>query len=323
LQRLWPNDWRILYAYLKFMVQHKGEKAMWWPFLQGVPGNGKSFISDTMEYCIGKKFTQRPTPKNLDSNFNASLYGCLFVAFEDVKLRDDHGSLWETLKPMITQTRIEIEPKGTDKVTREICFNGLLNSNHKDGIRKEPDDRRICPFFAKQQRERDLARDGLNNEYFTRLWDWAMEQDGWAYVAYHLATDPIEDRYNPHTRAKIAPVTTSTAEAIEYGLSPIEQALFWALRDNQEGFRNGWINETKFDALIAQAVRGKTISKLKRADILRAFGYEPHPHLPAGKLRTALPDGSGFGPLWVAEGRDNAESDPEKIRALYIAAQKG
>jgi hypothetical protein len=312
-------DWHILLNYLKFMVQHRGKKAKWWPFLQGVPGNGKSFISTTMQYCIGKRYTQKPTPKNIDSQFNASLYACLFVALEDVKVADDYGALWETLKPMITEDSIEIQPKGVDKVTREICFNGILNSNHKDGIRKERDDRRIAPFFAAQQRKSDLDRDGLTPAYFTKLWSWA-QADGWAHVAHYLATDPIDEEFNPSTRCMVAPLTSSTEEAIELSLGLVEQTLLESVRLGQPGFKGGWVNMAQFDIL----VRGlrKSLTPSKRRGILESLGYTPHPGLPEGRLSIKLADGT-LTSLYVADRHPSAGArDPNAIKALYETAQR-
>lgn len=321
LQILFPEDWRILLNYLKFMVQCKGVKATWWPFLQGVPGNGKSFISETMEYCIGQKYTQKPTPKNIDSQFNASLYGCLFIALEDVKVKEDHGALWETLKPMITQTRLEIQPKGVDKVTREICFNGILNSNHKDGIRKEPDDRRLAPFFAAQQRKADLARDGLTPAYFESLWAWA-QGDGWAHVAHYLATDPMDDEYNPATRCKIAPITSSTAEAIAIGMGAAEQELVEAVKSKQPGFIGGWINSVRFDQLLASIGKGRAIPRAKRREMLEALGYVMHPALNDGRFPKPLTDNS-TPQIYLIEGHTALSiTDPLVIRTLYETAQR-
>jgi len=312
-------DWRILLNYLKFMVQHRGKKAKWWPFLQGVPGNGKSFISTTMQYCIGKRYTQKPTPKNIDSQFNASLYACLFVALEDVKVADDYGALWETLKPMITEDSIEIQPKGVDKVTREICFNGILNSNHKDGIRKERDDRRIAPFFAAQQRKADLVRDGLTPEYFTRLWSWA-QADGWAHVARYLATDPIDDEYNPATRCMVAPITSSTDEAIEWGLGIVEQKLLEHTRSGENGFKGGWVDMYQFE-LMVRALR-KSIPPTKCKSIIESMGYAPHPGLPGGRLPMKLNAGY-LTSLYVLDGHSSSViSDANTIKQLYETAQR-
>lgn len=319
LKILFPKDWRILLNYLKFMVQHRGKKAKWWPFLQGVPGNGKSFISTTMQYCIGKRYTQKPTPKNIDSQFNASLYACLFIALEDVKVADDYGALWETLKPMITEDSIEIQPKGVDKVTREICFNGILNSNHKDGIRKERDDRRIAPFFAAQQRKADLVRDGLTPRYFVKLWGWA-QADGWAHVAHYLATDPIDDEYNPATQCMVAPITSSTDEAIELSLGIVEQTLLEFSRLGEDGFRGGWVNMRKFQ-LMARGLR-KYLTPSKARSILESMGYAPHPGLDEGRLPIKLTDGT-LTSLYVVDGHSSSEiTDTMLIKQLYETAQR-
>jgi hypothetical protein len=315
------DDWRILLNYLKFMVQCKGVKATWWPFLQGAPGNGKSFISETMEYCIGQKYTQKPTPKNIDSQFNASLYGCLFIALEDVKVKEDHGALWETLKPMITQTRLEIQPKGIDKVTREICFNGILNSNHRDGIRKEPDDRRLAPFFAAQQRKADLVRDGLTPQYFTELWNWA-QGDGWAHVAHYLATEPMDEEYNPATRCKLAPITSSTGEAIAIGMGTAEQEIIEAIRSKQSGFIGGWINSLRFDQLLGAIGKARAIPRSKRREMLESLGYVLHPSLQDGRFPSPLTDRS-TPQIYVLEGHASANlTDPAQIKILYEVAQR-
>ncbi len=334
LRKLWPverkgvPDWHILLSYLKFMMQHKGEKSMWWPFLQGAPGNGKSFVSDTMEYCIGEKYTQRPTPKNIDSQFNASLHACLFIALEDVKIKDDHGELWETLKPMITSPRIEIQPKGIDKMTREVCFNAILNSNSKDGIRKEPDDRRIAPFFSAQQYAGDLVRDGLRDsidepksKYFRRLWTWAHPKlggKGWAHIAHYLATDPIDDNFNPATECKFAPITSSTAEAIELGLGAAEQEVFEAIRAKRVGFKGGWINFDSLRALIGSVRRG-TMTPNKCREMLAALGYGPHPGAPEGIQLTPASNPR----LFIIAGHASSEiRDVGLIKTLYETAQR-
>lgn len=309
------EDWRLLLNYLKFMIQHKGEKAMWWPFLQGVPGNGKSFISDTIEYCIGHTYTQRPTPKNMDSNFNSTLYGCLFLAIEDIKVSDEYGAFWETLKPMVTQRRLEIEYKGVDKLAREVCFNALMNSNHKNGIRKEPDDRRIAPFFAYQQRKSDLDRDGLTEAYFDALWSWA-ENGGWSHVAHYLTTDPID----PGFSAKKCPVTSCTSEHIRVSRSAAEQEILEAVRCAVNGFRGGWINLTKVNHLL-DSRRNRSSLDTRRA-MVEALGYVPHPGLPGGQLLTPLSDATLPIVFVLPDHTSLGVTDPALIKTLYEAAQK-
>lgn len=318
LQILLPLDWKILLNYLKFMMQRKGEKATWWPFIQGAPGNGKSYISDTMEYCIGYKFTQRPTPKNIDSQFNASLYGCLFLALEDVKMTEDYGLLWDTIKPMITQPRIEIQPKGVDKTTRDVCFNALVNSNHKGGLPKTRDDRRIGSFLSMQQRKADLQRDGLGPGYFKRLWDWSKDNncEGWARVAYFLAHDPIDADFD----SKDAPITSSTEEHIRASRTPAEVEIGDAIEGQLVGFRNGWINMIALDIML-RSRNLRHINPQKRVEIIEALGYMPHPALPRGRLTTPLNDGT-IPVLYLLPDHPALKfTDPAAIRDTYQLAQ--
>ena len=317
LRILYPKDWRVLLNYLKFMMQHKGVKIMWWLFLQGVPGNGKSFISATMEYCMGYKFTQRPTPKNIDSQFNASLYACLFLALEDIKETDDFGKMWDTLKPMVTEPRLEIQPKGVDKVTREVCFNGIMNSNFKIGIKKDADDRRIASFFSAQQREPDLKRDGLTEEYFNKLWGWA-QVDGWAHVAHYLLTDPIDPDFS-YTKC---PVTSSTAEHIRLSRPPAQQILLAAVRAMKQGFKGGWVNMAKFHEELIRDPKTRYTTASKQQQHAEALGYLPHPGLPEGQLTVALADGSQP-VLYVTPDHPALEmTNTALIVAAYLEAQK-
>jgi hypothetical protein len=280
-----------------------------------MPGNGKSFINATMRYCIGKKFTQSPTASNLDSQFNASLYGCLFLAIEDIKVAEDYAKIWETLKPMITQTELEVQPKGVDKVTREVCFNAILNSNHKNGIRKEPDDRRIAPFFSRQQRVGDLERDGLTEKYFDRLWSWA-QSGGWAHVAHYLNTDPID----PGFSATKCPITSSTAEHIAVSRSPAEQEILEAVRCGVTGFKGGWLNFVKVNNLL-DSKRSRASIATRRA-MCEGLGYVPHPGLPGGQLLTPLND-STVPVLYVTPDHPTiGVVDPTRIKQAYEAAQK-
>jgi hypothetical protein len=312
------NDAEILLSFLKFMVQHKGIKAAWCPFIQGVEGNGKSFINATMEYCLGKRYTHYPKASELAGRFNGPFYGKLFIAVNDVKITDDHGAMWETLKPMIDSNQLEIEMKGVDKVTREVCFNFILNSNHQDGIRKTRNDRRIAPFFCAQQQEADLARDGLTTEYFTDLWAWA-KGDGWANVLHWLETDPINPEYNPAALAIRAPRTTATEKAIDAGLGGIEQDILEAAAIGAVGFAGGWISSAAVDAMVSKG--HARISRNKRKDLMATIGYIPHPALPEGRINAVLPDGTRPR-LYVTRNHPSLSvTEPALVRSMYLNAQ--
>ena len=58
LRKLLPveRDATILLSYMAAVVQYKGIKFQWCPFIQGVEGNGKSLFSRCVDYAVGDKY---------------------------------------------------------------------------------------------------------------------------------------------------------------------------------------------------------------------------------------------------------------------------
>jgi hypothetical protein len=321
LKTLYPlgNDAEILLCYFAACMQYKGRKFQWAPLLQGVEGNGKTFFSIAMEHCVGQRYTHHAKAAQLDNRFNAAFYGKLLVTVEDVYISEARSSMWETLKPMITNTRMEIEGKGLDKVTRDVCFNFIMNSNHKDAIRKTRNDRRIAPFFGAQQHEADLARSGLTEAYFKQLYRWA-EGGGYAIIANFLNTYPIPDKWNPAVDCVRAPDTSSTEAALHAGRGSIEQEVAEAVEEGRPGFRGGWIASTAFDNLLGELGKSKYLPRNKRRELLEGMGYAAHPQLPDGRVLTPLPDGTRPR-LFTLPGVHADVNDPPELARLYLAAQ--
>jgi hypothetical protein len=289
--------------------------------IQGVEGNGKTILSELLEYAVGSRYAHWPKASEVGSKFNAPFYGKILILVEDVKISEARGALWETLKPMITGRKLEIESKGVDKVTREVCFNGVLNTNHKDGIRKTRNDRRICPFFCAQQSEADLARDGLTEDYFIELRDW-IKTEGNEIVADFLTTYPIPDEYNPATHAIRAPKTTATEDAITAGLGTIEQEVLEAVEQGRPGFRNGWISSTALDNLLALMGKSQSIPRNKRRQLLETLGYKPHPGLPEGRSTVADTDGSRPRLYVLPEAQGALELTPATVMEWFQYSQR-
>jgi len=324
LYKLLPlgNDAQILLAYFAACVQHAGDKFQWWPLIQGVEGNGKTTLSHLLQYAVGRRYTHWPKAAELGSKFNSAFYGKLLICCEDVYISESRGSLWEALKPMITGIELEIEGKGVDKVTREVCFNGVMNSNHKNAIRKTANDRRVGPFFCAQQSKADLMRDGLTKDYFIALKAW-REGEGREIVADYLMRYEIPDELNPARRCIVCPDTTATREAISAGLGAAEQEVIEAISQGTAGFRGGWVSSSALDRLLANIGKGSSIPRNKRREMLDTLGYTPHPGLPDG--RATVNDTDGTRPyLYVLQTTPGAsERNPHAIMSLYQAAQKG
>jgi Family of unknown function (DUF5906) len=322
------EDAWVLMSYLAACVQHLGHKAAWAIFLQGVEGNGKTFFTKVMQYCLGKIYVHNAAADDLGNNFNAAFYGKLFVGVEEVLVDEGKKQLWNKLKTLITDRDQEVTPKGVDKATRELCMNFIFNSNHKDGLRKSPNDRRICPLYTAQQTKEDLLRDGMidnldseESAYFDRLWSW-FESGGNAHVLHYLQHFPIPDKYNFAKRCRRAPRTSSTDEALQAGLGGVEQAILAAVADGRQGFRGGWISSYYLTRLLMELRKDHQISLNMRALILRDIGYVPHPQLARGRANNPLRTGEGKSTLYVTPDHPTAKAQmsPSAVEAAYVSA---
>lgn len=291
LGKLLPDvrDQAILLAYMAAVVQHKGVKFQWCPLLQGVEGNGKTLFTFVLAECVGHDYTHMAKPSQIAKNFNGWMHGKILIGVEDIYVPDSQREVLEELKPMITNNRIEIERKGVDQQTLEICCNFILNSNHKDGIRKTRNDRRFAPFYTAQQEADDLKRDGMVGGYFQRLYAW-LRADGYAHVHEFLATYNIPDELNP-ALGHIAPITSSTHEAVAAGLGRIEQEILEAVERGDAGFKGGWVSSVMLDNMLHNIGYSRSIAPNKRREIMGNLGYDYHPSLTGGRVNNnVLPD---------------------------------
>lgn len=328
MSRLFPiaEDLQIMLAYMAFIAQCKGKKADWTPLIQGTQGNGKSFLSHALEYCIGECYTYWPKADKLGNDFNAHIYGKLLLCVEDLYISEAKGAVWETLKPMVTMDKLEVTPKGVDSAMKEICFNFMLNSNHKRAIRLTRNERRIAPFYTPQQYEADLFRWGMNEDsgYFVRLYDWARHHQGFAVIFDYLMDYRIPDRLHPGVGARRAPKTSSWEQAVRTGMGQLEQEVMEAIAAGKPGFRGGFVSSTAIDFLLMENGMSRKMTRQAREDLMGNIGYQLHEDLPAGRVMQPLPDGTT--PL-IYVPRDGHPSQGHgwqrgRVEALYWEAQK-
>lgn len=315
------SDRDILLAYMAACIQHKGVKFQWAPLLQGVEGNGKTFFTRCVAYAIGDKYSHFPKASQIAKHFNGWMHSRIFIGVEDVYVPYSQQDVLEELKPMITGDRIEIERKGVDQVTLEVCCNFIMNCNDKGALRKTRNDRRLAVFYTAQQQKEDLVRDGMVGEYFPRLYDWA-KAGGYAIINEFLSTYPIPDHLNP-ANGHIAPITSSTSEAITHGLGRVEQEILEAIEREETGFRGGWVSSMALEKLLERLGASRAIPPNKRRDLMLTLGYDYHPSLSGGRVNNSvLPDG-GKPRLFVAEHDTALRSilNPADVARAYSVAQ--
>lgn len=323
LEILFPHaqDRRVFLYWMANVVQHPGHKSQWLPLLIGAEGNGKSLFSRCLAYAVGHRYTHWPDASKLGGTFNAYLFGKLLICIEDLQIGDSL-EIWEKLKPMITGESLEIEGKGIDQRTDEICANFVANSNHKNAIRATLNDRRVCHLWCDQQNVGDVTLSGLDEAYMSGLYDW-LKQDGYAVVAEYLAALEIPPEFGLSWFKGRAPRTSSHVAAVEASRGPVEQEILEAVEREDIGFKGGWISSGKLDALLEKMGRQRSIALNKRREILQGLGYDWHPALPAGRVNNlVLPDAAKV-KLFVRS--DNAAAlalmRPADVAAAYTQAQ--
>ncbi len=298
LAKIIPNerDRYILICYMAACVQHQGHKFQWAPLIQGAPGNGKSLLSRCVAEAIGRRYVHWPKASKLAAQFNGWMVGKTFYAVEDIHVPGAKMEIIEELKPMITGgDGLEIESKGVDQISADICGNFMFNCNSKSDLPKTNDDRRYGVYHSAQQSAADVIRDGMGGDYFPKIYAW-LRAEGYAIVSDFLWTFPIPNEFNPAVSAgglmHRAPDTSSTAAAIEASRGGVEQEILEAIEQGLPGFAGGWISSIQLDRLLERIGAGRRVTHSKRKEMLRDLGYDYHPALVDGRVNNlVLPDG--------------------------------
>lgn len=318
-----PRDQQIILAYMAACIQHKGVKFQWTPLIQGTEGNGKTLLTRCIAYAVGDRYTHMAMPNEIGEKFNEWLFNRIFIGIEDVYVPENKREVIEILKPMITNDRLAMRAMQQSQVMGDNRANFFLNSNHKDAIRKTHSDRRFAVFFSAQQTKEDLVRDGMDGDYFPRLYDWLKYKDGYAIVNDFLHTYAIPDELNPATLCHRAPETSTTEEAIALGAGGIEQEIAEAIAEGRPGFAGGWISSIALNNLLDSLRAGRILPPNKRKKVLEDMGYIHHPALTDGRVNNPLAiDGNRRPRLFVKKGHPASMLQThQKVVEHYIQAQ--
>lgn len=323
LARILPvqRDREIVLAYMAACVQHIGVKFQWAPLIQGAPGNGKTLLTRCVSAAVGERYTHMPPALEIAEKFNSWLFNKLFIGVEDVFVPEHKQEIIEVLKPMITGENLARRAMQQDQVMHRVCANFMLNSNHRDALRKTLDDRRFAVFFSAQQTKADIERDGMGGNYFPNIYRW-LKADGYAIVAEMLYTYPIPEEFNPAGACHRAPETSSTGEAIRASMGGVEQEILEAVAEDRVGFAGGWISSVAVERLLQNIRKIGAIPHNKRRELLQALGYDWHPALPEGRTNNPVGIDDNKKPrLFIKNGHisQQLKTGAEVVRAYQTA----
>jgi hypothetical protein len=334
MEKLFPvaRDLAIILNYMASLVQNPGVKFQWWPVIQGAEGNGKTLIFRVLTFAVGARYSHLVNPEAMaktGNQFNSWIEGNLLLGVEEIYVNNRRDFL-DTFKPVVTDDRNAMERKGGDQRTGDNRMNGILNTNHPEGVPITTDSRRYAIFYTPQQTVADLQRDGMMGEYFPDLYDWLKGRRayadlgvdyGYSIVNEFLQTFPIAAELDPAHLCTRAPETSSTAAALAISLGRVEQEILEAVEEGRVGFRGGWISSVFMSRLLDDI--GVTLPRRKFREILERIGYFEHPGLRSGRVDNEIMPDNSKPRLYTTAGHLSLNFDtPVNIAKSYTDAQK-
>jgi hypothetical protein len=326
------QDAELLLTYMASVKQNPGRKTQWWPVIQGAEGNFKTTILNIMCYAVGSHFSHMPNMDKLvsgKSNFNGWIDRKLFLGLEEVKATN-RWEFFEGFKSTVTNLFLPIEGKGVEEVTGDNRANGIITTNHQDGVPVIGKTRRYAAFFCAQQTPEDLIRDGMTPAYVSDLIDWVYGSGaylplgpnyGLRVMNWWLARKPLDPNLDPNQLCKRCPETSSTRTAMVASRGRIEQEIQEAIEEGRVGFASGWVSSIYLDRLLGQ--RGQSLAFQKRREVLQSLGFDYHPALPEGRVFNAVQPDGGKPRLFVRMGSPMALlTAPGDISKTYSDAQQ-
>lgn len=212
------EEQNIVINYLAHCVQYPGKKIHWAIVLQGVQGDGKSFIAEMMRHIMGVHNVRMLDVQVLESPFTAWAVGQCMTFIEELKL--DNYRKYEVLnnlKPYITNDAINVHAKGKDPRVALNTTNYFALTNFKDALPIDENDRRYCILFSQWQTGDKLrAFIADNPNYYSKLYD-DMRANAGELLTW-LSDWKISDEFlslkrAPGTRAKDEMLRASKSDA--------------------------------------------------------------------------------------------------------------
>lgn len=333
LEKCYPNerDRAILLNYMASVLQNPGRKFFYWPVVQSTEGAGKGLILELMVFGVGRQYCHLPNTTKMaraGMNFNGWIENKLFIVMNEIYSPERRNFL-EELKTTITDSMLPIEGKGIEEATLDNYANGILFTNHKDGVPITVDMRRYCILYMALQSYSDLIKAGMTPEYFSDLFNWMRGEKAYAHLGRdygfrvmndYLRDFPLVPELDPADLATRAPRSSTMSEAVRSSHGRAEQEILEAIAQGEPGFCGGWVSSVMLDRLLERKRVNLPVNK--RRAVMVSLGYDYHPALHEGRVNNSVsPDGSKPR-LYILMGSDAGKIDnPAEVAKNYTACQ--
>lgn len=179
--------------------------------LQGGKGTGKSMFARIFGKLFGPHFLPVSDARHLVGQFNAPLRQCVLLFADEAFFAADKKNEG-TLKALITEPSIVIEPKGVDATLEPNRLHIIMASNNDWVVPASSDERRYLVLKVASDRQKDTAFFGaLINQ---------MENGGYGALLHELMSVDLAG-YD----VRDVPITAALKEQQEHSMGPVDQWL--------------------------------------------------------------------------------------------------
>lgn len=271
-----PAERELFLDWMAYIYQNPGKRIGWAMLLQGAPGTGKSYFGNVFEELLGTNVRSLDT-QAISGRFTGWAHGSLVTVVEEIRIAGTNKyEILDKLKPIISNSTIQIEEKGRDHRTIPNFTSYFLLTNHKDAVPLGEGERRYCAMFSRIQSEEELfdAFGGREKarEYFDGLFASTRRRSD--AIARFLLDRKISKSFDPSGRA---PDTGAKSEMKALSVSPDWDAIDDAITNNQcEVINKDIVDVTWMNKLMVG--EGLELPKNRTASIiLSEMGYSPIP----------------------------------------------
>jgi len=198
---------RIFLDYIAYIVQNPGKRPGWAVLIQGTEGDGKTFFGVMLGAVLGSDNVRMLNAKTVQGDFNGWAEGQQVVFVEEIRLHGHNRyDVLNQIKPLITNSVIEIHRKGVDPYNVPNMSSYILATNYRDALPLNENDSRYFVLFSRFQTK--LALDAFkvqNPSYYDDLYA-AIEESagairGWL-LEHEIGPDFSVGNRAPESRAK-------------------------------------------------------------------------------------------------------------------------
>jgi Protein of unknown function (DUF2786)/Family of unknown function (DUF5906) len=187
LMKVFPDHWEHIRNWFAYRVQRPDVKINHCIVMGGDPGTGKDTLIAGVREAIGAWNFQECNPPQLFEAFDASFLQSVILRINEARdmgeSNVDRYQFYERTKVLMASPpeTLTVQEKYLKRysIMNLVCI--IITTNNKtNGLYLKADDRRHFVAWS------PLTEADFEAGYFSRLWDWYEQEDGFAHVAAHL-----------------------------------------------------------------------------------------------------------------------------------------